>query len=488
MGHIPKTAVVFLAIACGDKAETFPKSSTPIGVGTQPDEDSDTPADTDTSATDDSGASDTASEDPTDTSDDSADPVDTGDTGHNNASSTGSAFYPGSEIHSPLTPEMLSALSDIASINPSLQDNVFMKVGASSTVSSSTLYCFAEDNVDLASHTHLQPSLSHFLNGDAAGSTPFDRDTEAARSGMSAGWAISGDPSPVASEFDTIQPRFALIHYGTNDMGLGSTHLSAMPGYYENMQALLYQLMSEGVIPILTGISHRGDRETADLWVPIYNALIRGMAQQWQIPFIDLYMAMDPLAGHGLSGDGVHLNGYSGGACQLTEEGLAYGYPMRNLIVLESLDRLRRGLLLGEDITDTAQTVQGEGSEDVPFTIHTLPFAHSADTTTSPHRDQDVYTDCDSDSDESGPEYRYHFETDETVALRAVVMDEEGADIDLHLFSESGCISRGHRSIEATLEPGSYTFILDTWVNADGEEQAGEYLLAIATCAPGDCE
>jgi len=476
MSWIRWVAPLWLGAACDDKSETFPRSSAPLGVG----------------ATEDTARPGSPSDDSSDTgppdADDSGVPTDTGDTGAPLDSMSGPAFYPADIVHSPLTPDVLDHLASIASTHPDARDDVFMKIGASSTVSRSTLYCFAGDDVDLGTHMHLQPTLEHFLGGDAAGATPFDRVTEAALSGMSAGWAISGSPSPVDEELEALNPRFALIHYGTNDMGLGSTHLSAMPGFYDNMTALVAQLSGAGVIPVLTGISHRGDRETADRWVTTYNALIRGMAQQWQIPFIDLHLAMDPLEGHGLASDGIHLNGYSSGSCQLTEAGLAYGYNVRNLIVLEAFDRLRRGLVLDEVLDSAADTVAGSGAPEDPFTVHTLPFADSRDTRESSHRNQDIYTDCDTDSDESGPEYSYRFDTDETVAIRAVVMDSDGVDIDLHLMNRDECIARGHHSVEATLAPGSYTFVLDTWVDGDGAEQSGEYLLAVVECDAGDCD
>ena len=49
--------------------------------------------------------------------------------------------------------------------------------------------------------------------------TPFDRVSAAAQSGRTAAWVLAGDPSPVASELDAIQPSIALVMFGTNDIG-----------------------------------------------------------------------------------------------------------------------------------------------------------------------------------------------------------------------------------------------------------------------------
>lgn len=485
MNCSPMVAATLFCFACGDKTPTFPHSDAPMGVGSGRDTAGSPPNGGDTGNSRDSALLDTGDTAQPSDSDDSSAPADTGEPDGDEAAVSGPVFYPGGQIHSPLTRSIVANLLEIAARDPTLNDNVFMKIGASSTVSSATLYCFAGDNVNLGVHSHLNATLDTFLAGDADGSTSFDRDTEAARSGMSAGWAITGEPSPVESEYSRLQPRFALMHYGTNDMGLGSTYLSAMPGFYENMQTMIEYLSEAGVVPILTGISHRMDSTAANGWVPAYNAIIRGMAQQWQVPFIDMYQAMDPLTGYGLSGDGLHLNGYSGGACQLTEAGLAFGYPTRNLIVLESLDRVVRGMMLDDTVDPALSGVTGQGSPADPFVIHTLPFSDSQDTQHSPHRNQDVYTECGSDSDESGPEYSYELTLDESVSIRAVVMDRSDVDVDIHLLGEDGCIVRGNHAVEASLTPGTYTLVVDSWTDGEGEEQAGEYLLAIVTCPEG---
>ena len=136
----------------------------------------------------------------------------------------GAVLYPTGQIHSPITSGMAREWRDQFDAHSNLTSNVFMKVGASSTVSKRTLYCFAGDDVVFAEFDHLEPTLAFYLTGDIDGKTPFDRDTLAAVSGRTARWAVSGSPSPLEREFEVSQPSFALIHYGTNDMGMGSTY------------------------------------------------------------------------------------------------------------------------------------------------------------------------------------------------------------------------------------------------------------------------
>jgi lysophospholipase L1-like esterase len=401
----------------------------------------------------------------------------------------GPAFYPADRTHSPITPFVADALRDAMDLDNGRPD-VFAKVGDSLTDSSSALACFAGDSVALGDHGDLEGSWLHFLDGDAAGSTPFDRWSLAAEGGMTANWAISGAPSPLDQEISAISPSIALVQYGTNDMGMGTTHASAMWGYYEDMVALVDTCLDHGIVPVLMTIPHRGDYQTADWWVLSYNDVIRGLAQSRQVPFVDLHRELDVIPGHGLTGDGVHMDSAGAGPCALTADGLQHGNNVRNLLWLEALDRVAAAVLHGVESLDEAEPLlAGGGSPDEPFEIPQLPFADLRDTTASAHSNLALYSGCESDSDESGPEYLYRLEVTESVRVRAIVLDLDGVDIDIHLLdhtaSEEGCLQRDHHLVEGTLQPGTYHFALDSW--NDGESaMAGEYLFVVTECHPDD--
>ena len=140
----------------------------------------------------------------------------TGDTdattdGDGTAAPTKAARYRAGAVHSPITAHVAKQMRAIAANSSKNKANVFMKVGASSTVSKKTLYCFAGNNVDLGAYKALQPTLSYFLGGKAANTTPFDRKTKAAISGKTAKWAITGTPSPVTTEITALSPQSALL-------------------------------------------------------------------------------------------------------------------------------------------------------------------------------------------------------------------------------------------------------------------------------------
>ena len=398
----------------------------------------------------------------------------------------GTLLYPAGQTHSPVDSRVAAAWRETRSWGPDLADDVFMKVGASSTVSLNTLYCFGSDQVFLGGAESLRPTLEYFLNGDAAGTNPFERVTQAARSGRTANWALSGEPSPVQMEFETLMPGLAIIHYGTNDMQMGSTYASAMPGFYESMSELLDWMEFRGVLPIVTGISHRGDKEEADRWVATYNALLRGMAQARDLPFIDLHAAMDPLVGHGLASDGLHLNLGPYPACDLREDALAYGYNQRNLIVLEALARVRSVLQEGENGLDgDALRLVGEGTLEEPAVIPALPFSDARDTYESGQYEWD--SQCGGEPVHGGPEWVYQLELSQSTAIRALVMDRGATDVDLMLLNAEGqCLKRADTRIEMTLSRGVYTLVVDTFVDSSGFERSGPFQLMVVACDDGD--
>jgi hypothetical protein len=408
------------------------------------------------------------------------------------ASSTGddppaAAFvrYPSDRVHSPVTAVLAQRWIALRAAHREQGDDVFMKVGASSDVSTSNMHCFAGPDWDLGEHDELGDTLAWFLAGDAAGATPYDRDSLATESGRSASWAIAGDPSPLQAEIDAIAPGLALVHYGTNDMGLGIDPGTAMPGFFESMSTLMDTLDHQGVVAILVGLTKRADDPDADLWIPTYNAVLRALAQQRQVPFVDVWRAVDPLPDHGLGGDGLHLRADPDGACLLDAPGLQYGYNMRNLIQLEVLDRMRAALADADDAPDpdVLPPVQGDGSSAAPWIVDTLPFLHDGDT-----RDGtpavDLY-DC-SPADRSGPELVYELTVDAPTPVRIIALDREGVDVDVHLLDDAGsCVARDDRLIAGTLPVGTRRIAIDSW--SDGAaDYPGAYVLVVVPCEPTD--
>ncbi|MCA9599495.1 MAG: SGNH/GDSL hydrolase family protein, partial [Myxococcales bacterium] len=411
----------------------------------------------------------------------------------------GPTRYPSDRALSPITPHVADALVSIAAKDASRLDDVFVKVGASGTVNPAFLYCFAGPSqpgytLDLDAYGALMPSIVRFRGGPTPdGSTPFDRQTLAAKVGMSASWAISGSPSPLDQEISALNPRFAFVNYGTNDMQQGISYESALWPFAENLSKLLDQLESGGIVPIISGLNPRGDSASAALWVPTYDAVTRGIAEARQLPYLSLYLSAKDLPDQGLVSDGIHGNAYvtngKSQPCVFTGAGLDYNYNRRNLASMQLLDVLSRVVVDGENAPDVAPPgYEGDGSIASPIVIDQLPFTHAA-STAGAESTLDAYSGCTATQDESGPEVVYSLTLSKTTALRAMVFDRDGVDVDLHLTgapaSGGGCIARHDRQISRTLAAGTYSFVVDSFVSG-GVAQAGAYLFVVVECAAGD--
>ena len=385
-------------------------------------------------------------------------------------------LYVDGRTHSPITPYVAASLAAIAEAEPR-RDDVFAKIGASSTVSKNFLHCF-DDNakIDLFGRDQLWDAIDTF-RAVVDGTSSFGRTSLCATVGWSAITAIKGDPSALQLEIDAADPRFAVILYGTNDINLGSVH-----AYGSSMLTLVETLTSQGVVPILTSIMPRDDNPDADAQVPIYNAVIRSIAQAHQIPFIDFHRELLDLEDHGLAGDGIHRAAAKAGACVFDPGAMEYAANIRNLLSLQALDRARITLGGVDELDPPLHQLGGAGLPGDPYVIPALPFGDRRDTSVDGVAEIDSYPGCNADQDESGRELYYRFEVAETTTIRAIVIDRGEVDVDLHLVDESasggGCIARSDGSLTVELSPGTYHFVLDTYVS-QGIPAAGEYLFVV---------
>lgn len=404
-------------------------------------------------------------------------------------------LYPDDRTLSPITPYVAASLRAIGERGPELRGDVFAKVGTAGTVSSNFLHCLDDGYtdpmpgqepgaIDLDGRIELQDTIAHFRDGDAGGSNPYRRASLAAVVGMEAADVLAPDTDDstlLGREIEAIQPRFAIVALGENDVAAGD-----FDSFGSSLLDLADGVIATGIIPVFTAMAPRTDDPALSVEVEHYNAIIRGVAQARQVPFVDLYRDLVSLPEQGLGEDGVLLSAYrpdgQPAPCSFTEAGLGHGYNLRNLRTLETLDRLRRTVLDGAEAPDSSMyTLRGTGRAADPYVIDGLPFTHVADTVDGT-RGVDVYPGCQANQDESGPELTYRLDLSQTTRVRAVVVDRGATDIDLHIMAGSpdgdACVERAHRIISAELSPGTYFFNLDTFVGQNGE-LSGEYLFSV---------
>ncbi len=135
------------------------------------------------------------------------------------------------------------------------------------------------------------------------------------------------DEFPLACEYRVHRPSFAFITLGTNDVW-------HMDTFEPQMRRIIEFSIENGVVPIL---STKADNDEGDGSI---NAMIASLAQEYEVPLWNYWLAVQPLPEHGLQEDGAHI---SWGANRFDDpQAMQKGWPMRNLTALQVLDTVWR--------------------------------------------------------------------------------------------------------------------------------------------------
>jgi hypothetical protein len=126
----------------------------------------------------------------------------------------------------------------------------------------------------------------------------------------------------------------------------------------------------------------------------------------------------------------------------------------------------------------------GGGDPPPPSTVDvdSLPFNGSGNTAQSSASNLTGYS-CSPSTNEGGPEVTYVVDVPSDGVLTATITDGAGVDVDVHILSApsaSACLARGHTTASATVQAGQVFVVVDTWVSAGGNAQAGAYTLSIS--------
>jgi len=221
--------------------------------------------------------------------------------------------------------------------------NVVAKVGDCSSEHWYFLNSFAWGEYNLGSYANLQPAIDYF-------GASLAYDSEATHNGFNAHavlvsmWAnpavcqVSSGESPLACEFRLHRPSVAVIMFGTSDL------LVMSPAQFNTfMRQIVEDSIEAGVIPILSTFPGN-----LGFWQEtiLYNQIVVRIALDYNIPLINLWLALESLPNHGLEPDGFHLGEPPyGAACMLTDPYLSTGYTTRNLVTMQTLDAVWRGAM-----------------------------------------------------------------------------------------------------------------------------------------------
>ncbi len=239
----------------------------------------------------------------------------------------------------PVIPDRLGGALKIARNGALAGSNphVISKVGDCISDNKNFLSPFGWGEYSLGNYASLQPVIDQF-----ALSLAFD--SQSAYDGLVTTAAL--DPlfsnplacqpgeSPLRCEYRVHNPSVAIIMFGAQDL------LFTPPDQFDrNLRQIVHETIQSGVIPVLStfpgNLSHWDDALA-------YNRIIVQIALDYDIPLMNLWLALEALPHHGLDDDGRHLSVPISTPGDLRGENLQRGYPQRNLVTLQALDAVWR--------------------------------------------------------------------------------------------------------------------------------------------------
>src|SRR5450432_3276840 len=142
-------------------------------------------------------------------------------------------------------------------------------------------------------------------------------------------------------EYSRVKPAVSLIMIGTNDSdGTDPTF------YTTTLKKILDTTINLGILPVLSTIPPKKLEATSNGKVDQWNLIIKGVAQQYQIPLWDFWYALQNAPNEGISSDGVHPSApVDNNTGSFTTANLAYGYNIRNLTALMALNAIWKQVL-----------------------------------------------------------------------------------------------------------------------------------------------
>jgi len=301
---------------------------------------------------------------------------------------SGYTRYPSNTVHSPITCGVANNIVAILANNPNTNDLSFMKVGDSISYFEDNMGCFVGTQerpftLEETGHGYLTNVRELFSATKVSGTTPFDRTSSATRASQVAAWATAGNPSPIMIEHSVMNPSFAFVMFGANDIGrtmdtrlIGET----TEWYATNMMAIADEIISLGTVPIFVTLPPLGPSGGPSWMQELalnFAQVTRGIAEMYQVPFVNLQDTLLTLNHLGLRDDDTHLNEMRfDNRCNFTPEGLQYGTNNRNLFALEALDRVYEltaspGRFWDASGLPTLDVNQGS------YVVDSIPFVHS---------------------------------------------------------------------------------------------------------------
>lgn len=231
--------------------------------------------------------------------------------------------------------------------------DVFTMVGDSNTTNGDFMRPLGleANTCELGAYSYLQDSINFFstpLREGVPNSFANSTSSIAAHKGLGSSaaldsfWATSplceGRESPVSCEYRVTMPSIAVIMLGQIDINYAGTTPDV---YRSNMEEIVQLSIDSGVVPVLTTLVFLPER---DEWAASieFDGILLDIADQYQIPLINMWRAAQTLPGYGIGPDRSHLSARVGSFCSFTGAEQELGGTLRTLLTLQMLDYLRQ--------------------------------------------------------------------------------------------------------------------------------------------------
>jgi hypothetical protein len=239
----------------------------------------------------------------------------------------------------PIVPVVGPHAREIYQYGLSLGNNprAFSKVGDCQNVTPFFLASF-DNPADYrlgSQYAYLQATITNFRGS-------FTRKSESVNKGFNVASVLNpawsnpkncrANETPLECEFRIHRPSVVIINMET----WWTDAPGAASAYEANLRQIVEFAISHGVVPILGTKADNLEKDGS------LNAAIVRVAQAYDVPLWNFWLAVQPLPNHGLLADGFHLTW--GRAFYDDPANFQYAWPWRNLTALQALDAVWRAV------------------------------------------------------------------------------------------------------------------------------------------------
>jgi len=190
---------------------------------------------------------------------------------------------------------------------------------------------------NLGDYEYLQPVIDWFVDS-------FTRQSISVGDGFNTAAVLSPlradpkqckkDESPMVCEYRLHRPSYALISLGTDDVTI-------KPETYESrIRQIVEYTIAQGIVPIL---STKADNREGD---NTFNKIVARLAYEYDVPLWNFWLAVQPLAKHGVLNDQGHLTWADPNHLEYTYS-MQVAVPVRNVTALQTLTAVWKGVTAG---------------------------------------------------------------------------------------------------------------------------------------------